>query len=250
MQPQAISEQISVDLLRRFDPLALSPLVRDRASYFYTKRLLDLTLAPLLLMIISPLLALIALLILVDSGWPIIFTQTRVGAKRWNRDGYGYWQRSNFTCYKFRSMVKNADPAVHKAYIKAYVEGCVEASDGSGAKFKLSNDDRVTRFGRILRKTSLDELPQLVNVLRGEMSLVGPRPDVPYAVQCYRPWQYQRLAALPGITGLWQTNGRCNVSFDEMVRMDIEYINNQSLWLDIKILLLTIPAVLSAEGAV
>jgi len=250
MHQQAVAEQVSIDQLQRFDPLALSPLVRNRSGYFFTKRLLDLILASLALLISAPLLIIIALCILVDSGWPVIFSQTRIGAKRWIRDGYGYWQRSKFTCYKFRSMVKDADALVHKAYIEAYVSGCVEASGETEVKYKLNNDARVTRVGRILRKTSLDELPQLVNVIRGDMSLVGPRPDVPYAVKCYQPWQYGRLAALPGITGLWQTHGRCNVSFDEMVRMDIEYINNQSFWLDLKILLLTIPAVLSGEGAV
>jgi len=241
--------QIGVDILQRFDPRALSPLVSDRTFYYLFKRGLDLAVASLALIILMPMMILIAILIVLDSGWPIIFAQERVGARRWRRRGYAYWQRNTFTCYKFRSMVRNADPAVHQAYVEAFVEGRVKASEDGGAMFKLCDDARVTRVGRILRTTSLDELPQLVNVLRGEMSLVGPRPDVPYAVKQYKSWHYERLVALPGLTGFWQVKGRCKVCFDEMARMDIEYVRNQSLGLDLKILFLTVPAVLSGRGA-
>jgi lipopolysaccharide/colanic/teichoic acid biosynthesis glycosyltransferase len=244
-----VYQQVSVDLLRRFDPFALSPLVRDRAFYYSFKRVLDVAVATLVLVILSPVIVLIAVLIVIDSGWPIIFTQKRVGARRWTREGFAYWQQTTFTCYKFRTMVQDADPTIHQAFIKAFVEGCVEASDASGAKFKLTNDPRVTLVGRTLRKTSLDELPQLVNVFKGEMSLVGPRPLPTYEVAEYRAWHRERLAALPGITGLWQVQGRCEVPFEEQIRMDIEYVHNQSLWLDLKILFLTIPAVLSGRGA-
>jgi len=249
MYQQVAHQQVNLNLLRRFDPLALSPLGRDRATYRFFKRVLDVTVVALALMILSPLLALIAVLIVLDSGWPIIFSQKRVGARRWTRDGCSYWQRTPFTCYKFRTMVPDADPSMHQAFIKAFVEGHVEPLDATGAKFKLTNDPRVTWVGRILRKTSLDELPQLVNVLKGEMSLVGPRPLPLYEVAEYRDWHRERLAALPGITGLWQVRGRCKVTFEEQIRMDIEYVRNQSLWLDIKILFLTIPAVLSRRGA-
>jgi lipopolysaccharide/colanic/teichoic acid biosynthesis glycosyltransferase len=249
MHQQVAYQQINLGLLRRFDPLALSPLGRNRATYYCLKRVLDVIVATLALVILSPVLVLIAVLIVLDSGWPIIFAQKRVGARRWTRDGYSYWQRAPFTCYKFRTMVQDADPSMHQAFIKAFVEGRAELSDAGGAKFKLTNDPRVTRVGRILRKTSLDELPQLVNVLEGAMSLVGPRPVPLYEVAEYRVWHRERLAAFPGITGLWQVNGRCQVSFEDMVRMDIEYVRNQSLWLDLKILLLTIPAVLSGRGA-
>jgi len=242
-------EQVSPNLLRQFDPLALSGLVRNRAYYYFFKRVLDVTVTTLALVILLPAMALIAVLIVLDSGWPIIFTQKRVGARRWTRDGFSYWRRTTFTFYKFRSMVQDADPSVHRAIVKAWAEGRVEPSDAGGVRFKLTDDPRVTRLGRILRKTSLDELPQLVNVLKGEMSLVGPRPDLTYSVEEYKPWHHERLAALPGITGLWQVNGRCQVSFDDMVRTDIEYIRNQSLWLDLKILFLTIPAALSGRGA-
>jgi lipopolysaccharide/colanic/teichoic acid biosynthesis glycosyltransferase len=244
-------QQVNLDRLQRFDPLALSPLVEDRDSLYYSiKRALDFTLAVLFLVILSPLMALIAVMIVLDSGWPIIFSQVRVGSKRWVQDGFSYWQRRDFTCYKFRTMFQDADEAIHKTYIKSFVEGNVEPSDNKEVKYKLCDDCRVTRIGRLLRITSLDELPQFVNILRGEMSLVGPRPDVPYAVQDYKSWHYERLTALPGLTGLWQITARSSVSFDEMARLDIEYARNQSLLLDLKILVLTIPAVLSAKGAV
>jgi lipopolysaccharide/colanic/teichoic acid biosynthesis glycosyltransferase len=151
--------------------------------------------------------------------------------------------------HKFRSMVQDADSAMHEAYIRDFVEGRVQPNEEQGGKFKLTNDPRVTRVGRVLRRASLDELPQLFNVLKGEMSLVGPRPVPPYEVACYRPGDHKRLAALPGITGLWQVNGRCQVSFEEMIQMDLEYIRNASLWLDLEILLLTIPAVICGRGA-
>jgi lipopolysaccharide/colanic/teichoic acid biosynthesis glycosyltransferase len=219
---------------------------RDRSLYFSCKRCLDVVLATLLFILLSPLMLLIAILVKLDTPGPIIFVQERVGARRRSRDGRTIWEIRNFPFYKFRSMVHDADPSVHQVYIKAYVEGCVGPSD---AKFKLTDDPRVTRVGRILRKTSLDELPQLVNVLKGEMSLVGPRPLPTYEVAQYQPWHRERLAALPGITGFWQVKGRCQVSFEEQIHMDIEYVRNRSLWLDIKILFLTIPAVLSGRGA-
>lgn len=222
---------------------------QQRRFYFACKRLLDILIAGSALIILSPLMLVIAILVKLDSPGPAIFKQERVGLKRRTDDQRKAREVSTFTCYKFRSMVRDADQSVHQAFIEAYVEGRVEPSHAGGAKFKLTGDPRVTRVGRILRKTSLDELPQLVNVLKGEMSLVGPRPDVLYSVEEYKPWHRERLAALPGITGLWQANGRCNVSFDDMVRMDIEYIRNQSLWLDLKILFLTIPAVLFGRGA-
>jgi lipopolysaccharide/colanic/teichoic acid biosynthesis glycosyltransferase len=146
-------------------------------------------------------------------------------------------------------MVQDADPTAHQAFIKAFAEDRVESSGTNGAKFKMTEDPRVTRVGRMLRRTSVDELPQLMNVLRGDMSLVGPRPVPTYEVAEYRAWHRERLAALPGITGLWQVNGRSQVSFDDMIRMDIDYVRSRSLWLDVRILLLTLPAVLAGRGA-
>jgi lipopolysaccharide/colanic/teichoic acid biosynthesis glycosyltransferase len=217
--------------------------------YFGGKRCLDVILAGLLLILLLPLILIIAVLIKLDSPGPVLFTQERVGAKRQWLGRQAIWIIRNFTLYKFRSMVQNADSSVHEAYIRDFVEGRVRPSSESGGKFKLTNDPRVTRIGRLLRKFSLDELPQLLNVLKGDMSLVGPRPVPPYEVACYGNGHHKRLAALPGITGYWQVKGRCQVTFKEMIRMDLEYIRNASLWFDLKILFLTIPAVLSRRGA-
>ena len=222
---------------------------RNNSLYFYSKQCLDVVLALVLFILLLPLMLLIAMLIKLDSPGPIFYIQERVGTRRRSRGGQTIWEVQNFKVYKFRSMVYNADPTLHQAYIKAFVEGRAEMSEANGGKFKLINDPRVTRVGRILRKTSLDELPQLFNVLKGEMSLVGPRPVPTYEVAQYQAWHHERLATLPGITGLWQVKGRCQVTFEEMIRMDIDYVRQQSLWLDLKILLLTIPAVLSGRGA-
>jgi lipopolysaccharide/colanic/teichoic acid biosynthesis glycosyltransferase len=221
----------------------------DDRIYFACKRCLDVVLAGVLLTLLSPLLLLIAILIKLDSPGPILFTQERVGAKRLRVGKRVFWIIRDFSIYKFRSMVANADSSVHETYIRDFVEGQAQASPLRAGIFKLTRDPRVTRVGRFLRKFSLDELPQLFNVLKGEMSLVGPRPVPPYEVACYRNGHHRRLAALPGITGLWQVEGRGRVPFEEMVRMDVEYIRNASLQLDLRILLLTIPAVLSQKGA-
>lgn len=221
----------------------------DRTRYYFFKRCLDLVLATLALILLSPLLLLIAILIKLDTPGRVIFVQERVGAKRRSTDGKSQWEIRHFFVYKFRTMVQDADQALHQAYIKAFVDGQLAPATESHATFKLNNDPRVTRVGHILRKTSLDELPQLVNVVKGEMSLVGPRPVPPYEVAEYQPWHLERMAALPGITGLWQVEGRGRVTFDRMVQMDIEYVQDQSLWLDIKLLLRTIPTVLSKRGA-
>jgi lipopolysaccharide/colanic/teichoic acid biosynthesis glycosyltransferase len=217
--------------------------------YFWCKRCLDVILAALLLVLLLPLILVIMVLIKLDSPGAAIFRQERVGAKRQCMGRQAIWIPRNFSIYKFRSMIQNADSSLHEAYIRDFVEGRLPASPESGGNFKLTNDPRVTRVGRFIRKFSLDELPQLVNVLKGDMSLVGPRPVPPYEVAGYRNGHHKRLAALPGITGYWQVKGRCRVSFEEMIRMDIGYIRNASLLLDLKILVLTIPAVLSRRGA-
>jgi len=229
--------------------IALVAEHRESNLYYLSKRWLDVILAGLLVIVLLPLLLFIAVLIMLDSPGPVVFNQKRVGAKRKCLGRQSIWVIQDFTMYKFRSMIQNADSSVHEAYIREFVEGRAQASAESGGKFKLTNDPRVTRIGRILREYSLDELPQLFNVLKGEMSLVGPRPVPPYEVACYGNGHHKRLAALPGITGVWQVKGRCQVSFEEMVRMDLEYIRNASFGLDLKILFLTIPAVLSRRGA-
>jgi lipopolysaccharide/colanic/teichoic acid biosynthesis glycosyltransferase len=222
---------------------------RDSTFYYYGKRLIDLVLATLLLILLSPLMLFIAILIKLDTPGPVLFVQERVGARRQSEDGRTTWKVEDFWVYKFRSMVADADQFVHLAHIKAFVAGRIETSDTDHSRFKLKGDPRVTRVGRILRRSSLDELPQLFNVIKGEMSLVGPRPVPTYEVAEYQARHHERLAALPGITGLWQVMGRSQVPFEAMIAMDVEYVRARSLWLDIKILCLTIPAVLSGRGA-
>ena len=242
-----MDQQISLDLVKKFDHSALSPLTNDRAYYHFLKRVLDVTLVISALVLLIPIMIVLAVLIVLDSGWPVLFTQERVGAKRWARKGFSYWQQTTFPCYKFRSMVKDADESLHQEFAKILIEGR-DLPDDAYQQFK-SNDPRVTRIGKFLRRSSLDELPQVFNVLKGEMSLVGPRPVIPYEVNEYEEWHKARLACLPGISGLWQVSGRCEKSFDYMIRKDIEYIQDQSLWLDFKILLLTIPSVFTTRGA-
>lgn len=217
--------------------------------YFLLKRCLDLSLAIALLVMLSPLMALIALCIRLDSPGPALFVQERVGVRRHAAHGRTIWKLRHFRLLKFRSMFRDADQAVHRAYIEAFVEGDLTTPESGEHTYKLVRDPRVTRLGRFLRKTSLDELPQLINVVRGDMSLVGPRPVPTYEVAQYKSWHYERLSALPGLTGIWQVRGRCRVPFNEMVRMDIDYARSQSLWVDLKILMLTIPAVLGGHGA-
>jgi lipopolysaccharide/colanic/teichoic acid biosynthesis glycosyltransferase len=219
--------------------------VGDGVTCFYLKRAMDCVLTAVMLLMLLPLLAVVAILIRLDSPGPAIFVQERVGSRRRLHRGQVVWEQMNFRCYKFRSMVRNADQALHQAYIREFTEERLD----TGQTVKLIEDPRITRVGRLLRKTSLDELPQLFNVLKGEMSLVGPRPVPLYEAAAYQDWHRERLAALPGITGLWQVEGRGRTSFSEMVQLDIEYVRNQSLLLDIKLLLFTIPAVLTGRGA-
>jgi lipopolysaccharide/colanic/teichoic acid biosynthesis glycosyltransferase len=195
--------------------------------------------ACVLLAAFAPIWAIIVVAIKLDSRGPALFRQERVG-----KNG------RTFVFYKFRSMRVDCDDLIHREYVEALIRrGAPSAEDGGKKYFKLRKDPRVTRVGRFLRRTSLDEVPQLLNVLRGEMSLVGPRPPLPWEVEKYEPWQRARLLVLPGITGYWQVYGRSRVTFDEMVRMDLEYIRRASFWLDLKLLVLTVPAVLSAAGA-
>lgn len=217
--------------------------------YFVLKRVFDLVLASTLVFLLSPLMVLLYVLIKLDSPGPAIFVQKRVGARRTYRAGLTVWEVKPFDFYKFRSMHQNASEAIHRSYIQQWIQGDQSESEDKGAKFKLTNDPRITRVGHIIRRTSLDELPQLFNVLKGDMSLVGPRPVPTYEAENYRPEHWERLASVPGITGLWQVKGRGRVTFDEQIEMDIEYIYHQSIWLDSKILILTLPAVLSAAGA-
>jgi lipopolysaccharide/colanic/teichoic acid biosynthesis glycosyltransferase len=228
-----------------------------RAFYYGCKRFLDVFAATTLLILLLPLLLLIALLIKLDSPGPVLFVQYRVGSRRRSRGRSREqrrkqetsWEIRLFPFYKFRTMFANTDDSLHREYIREFCQTRRSAGSDSNPSFKLKDDPRITLAGRILRKTSLDELPQLINVLRGDMSLVGPRPVPLYEVAHYEEGYFERLAAPPGISGLWQVQGRGRVPFEEMIRMDIEYARTASLWLDLKILLLTIPAVLHGHGA-
>jgi lipopolysaccharide/colanic/teichoic acid biosynthesis glycosyltransferase len=231
-----------------FDHVPLLTAEVGRDFYFNCKRAMDVVLSACLLVLLSPLILLIAVLIKLDTPGPVFFVQERVGSRRESRAGRAFWVLRKFRLYKFRSMLHKADQSLHETYIRDFVKGkLLDASAGS--KRKLTNDSRVTRVGRLLRKTSLDELPQLWNVLKGDMSLVGPRPVPEYEVELYEQSHYERLTALPGITGLWQVKGRGQVSFQEMVSMDVDYARRASFWLDLKLLALTIPAVLRGRGA-
>jgi len=203
--------------------------VPEKRSYRVAKRIIDVVFSGLFLLVGAPFLAVVALAIKLDSRGPVIFKQTRVG-----RGG------RHFTFYKFRSMAIDAERR------KDEIEHLNEVS---GPVFKVRNDPRVTRVGRILRRFSLDELPQFYNVLKGDMSLVGPRPPLPEEVRRYQPWHLKRLSVTPGITCLWQVNGRSRIGFDEWVRLDLEYIAKRSILLDVIIIARTVPAVLTGDGA-
>jgi exopolysaccharide biosynthesis polyprenyl glycosylphosphotransferase len=204
------------------------------------KRAFDLIAVTIGLILLFPFLLIIGILIKLDSPGPVFYKQTRVGENG-----------RQFQMFKFRSMHTNADPEIHKAHVTRLIKENIglEKSAGTSASLKMENDPRITRIGKFIRKTSIDELPQLLNVMLGDMSLVGPRPPLLYEVDLYQDWHKRRFEVPPGITGLWQVKGRNLVNFDEMVRMDIEYIEHQSVWLDIKLLLQTPRAVLSARGA-
>lgn len=206
------------------------------------KRIMDVTVSLLALVFLAPLFLMIAAAIRATSKGPIFFRQRRIGQ-------YG----TSFVFLKFRSMYVNNDAGAHKAYVQKLIAGKADKqpSDGNGeGVYKLTRDPRITRVGAFLRKTSLDELPQFINVLRGEMSMVGPRPPVPYEVEAYDIWHRRRLLeAKPGITGLWQVSGRSRVKFDDMVRLDLQYARTCSPWTDMKILWRTPGAVVLGDGA-
>jgi len=200
------------------------------ASTYFVKRFFDIIASTLLLVAVSPVLALVCICIKLEDGGPILFPQVRIG--RLGRP---------FTMYKFRSMCLGAENQLG---------GLLHQNQHrEGVTFKLKNDPRITRVGRWLRKFSLDEFPQLINVLKGEMSLVGPRPPLPREVALYSMADRRRLMATPGLTCFWQIGGRSEIDFPEQVQLDVQYIESQSFWVDIKILLKTVPAVLTGKGA-
>jgi exopolysaccharide biosynthesis polyprenyl glycosylphosphotransferase len=216
------------------DYLAGIPLIGVRELYLgrgprLVKRIIDVVASTIALIVSVPLMLIVALAIKFDSKGPIFFQQQRLGEKE-----------RPFKCIKFRSMRVGAEEEQ---------ETLRDLNEADGPLFKIKDDPRLTRIGRIIRRTSLDEFPQFINVLRGEMSLIGPRPPVPSEVESYKSWQRKRLAVKPGLSGLWQVSGRSDLTFDEMCLLDIYYIENWSLWLDVRIILRTIPQIFFGRGA-
>lgn len=201
-------------------------------------RTFELVLSAVLLVVLLPLLALIALIVRLDSPGPVLFRQRRVGR-----------EERPFTVNKFRTMHNGVGHDTHRAFVLGLIAGEQPEPREDGPRFKLVGDERVTRIGRLLRRTSLDELPQLWNVVRGDMSLVGPRPPIPYEVEHYPSHWFARFAVKPGLTGLWQVSGRSELTLEEMVALDVEYVQRRSLGLNLAILARTVPAVLSTRGA-
>jgi exopolysaccharide biosynthesis polyprenyl glycosylphosphotransferase len=225
------------------DPIVTAGSAKGRrqATYDVVKRGLDVVLSAILLALLSPLIVVIAALVKLSSPGPVFFRQERIGQ-----------MMKPFGMLKFRTMRVDADHAIHHQFVTSFIKssGRRSSENGQNGFFKIANDPRVTTIGRILRRTSLDELPQLWNVLRGDMSLVGPRPPLQYEVEQYQAWHKRRvLEAKPGVTGLWQVTGRSRTTFDEMVRLDLRYARSYSAWTDIKILLATPRAVISGKGA-
>jgi lipopolysaccharide/colanic/teichoic acid biosynthesis glycosyltransferase len=214
-------------------------LVPARGYYHALKRTFDVLVTLMLLVLLLPAMLLCSLAIRLESPGPVLFRQQRAGL-----------EGRPFTLLKYRSMYANCDPALHREYATAYIRGTANVqSAGRSLVYKLTDDPRVTRIGRWLRRSSLDELPQLLNVLHGTMSLVGPRPPIPYELEHYQPVHWQRLSVKPGITGIWQVYGRSVSTFDEMVQMDLQYIREQSLLLDLTLLARTLPIVIRGRGA-
>jgi lipopolysaccharide/colanic/teichoic acid biosynthesis glycosyltransferase len=223
--------------------LLVSGAAHQRSNGYPLKRCLDITGALIAIVLLGPLMLIVAAAIALTSSGPIIFKQTRLG-----HGGVP------FTFYKFRSMATNMADDIHRQYVANLIKASQAegvAAKGASATYKLQADPRVTRIGRFMRQTSIDELPQFFNVLKGDMSLVGPRPPIPYEAAHYQSWHLRRILSIkPGITGLWQVEGRSKVSFNEMVRMDLRYIRHCSLALDLRIMLKTIVVVIRGDGAV
>lgn len=197
-------------------------------KYQRVKRVLDVSLAIFFLVLFGPLLILIALGIKLHSPGPVLYRQKRVG-----KNGVQY------DMLKFRSMRVNNDQDIHKNHVQSLIKNNTSPKDLGSDSLKLAADPRITGLGKLLRKYGLDELPQFINVLRGEMSIVGPRPPLPYEYEIYSNWHKQRLKVLPGITGLWQVSAHNTVPFDEMVKIDLSYIKNMNLWMDLRIMVYT-----------
>lgn len=206
--------------------------------YRAAKRAIDVLFAAAALVALAPVLLLIALIVRLDSPGPALFRQERLGRNR-----------GPFVMLKFRTMWQDADDAFHRDAVHKTANGIrTETSNGKHV-FKSLEDPRITRVGKVLRATGLDELPQLINVVRGEMSLVGPRPAVPYELPYYKDWHHYRFAVLPGITGLWQVMRSTGTDFEDMMRLDVQYTAAGSIWQDLKLMAMTIPAIVKERGA-
>ena len=213
-------------------------VISSSPGYLRAKRLLDIVFTLMILLPLLVIIAIVAILIRLDSEGPIFFRQKRMGLNG-----------EEFTLFKFRSMYVNNDDSIHRRAVERYMNGGkLNDRKGDGLPFKLRDDPRVTRVGRFIRKTSIDELPQFFNVLLGEMSLVGPRPPLPYEVACYSSHDWLRLSGKPGLTGTWQVYGRSTVGFQEMIEMDIKYLQQQSIWQDLKLVALTPSIMFSGRG--
>lgn len=224
-------------------PNVVSAPVRARrtghAIQYAVKRVVDYVGTACGLVLISPFLLLVAVLIKLDSPGPVLFRQIRIG-----KDG------RPFALYKFRTMRNGCDSQVHRDHVTKLIQGELGEDDrGPDGSFKLEDDSRITKVGRVVRRTSVDELPQLLNVLKGEMSLIGPRPPLPYEAELYTPRDMRRLEVLPGMTGLWQVSGRARLTYEESIDLDIAYVDCWSLVMDAHILLRTFSAVLEEDGA-
>ncbi len=241
MKEDAVAATRVVDRFLSLPPTLWIPVDASRLDGWQgaAKRVFDLAAGALALAMTSPLFLVLAILIKRSGPGPVFFVQERIG-----KDG----QRFRF--YKFRTMRHHSDDAIHRQFAAMFINGepagCRQGN--SSRIYKMTDDPRVTCVGRWLRKTSLDELPQLINIVKGEMSFVGPRPPIAYELEHYQQWHYERLKVTPGLTGLWQVSGRSNVPFDEMVRLDLHYINNWSLGMDLRILARTLPVVVQGTG--
>jgi len=231
-----IAEKIRVEFYGNI-PVVMLAQFAIQGGAWRVKRLIDMVLALVAILTLSPFLLLIAAAIKLSSPGPVFFKQTRIGLGG-----------APFDFFKFRSMHISNDESKHKQFVQDFIQKGKQGGDQNIQVFKITDDPRIFKFGKFIRKTSLDEFPQLFNVLKGDMSLVGPRPCLPYEWECYDEWHKNRLNILPGCTGLWQALGRSSVTFEEMVILDLYYISNMSLWLDLKIVLQTIPVIFFGKG--
>lgn len=232
-----IAEKMNVELYANIPVIMLSQFPLEDSAWMM-KRVIDMIVSTIALVLLSPLFAAIAIGIKLSSRGPVIFKQVRIG-----KGG------RPFNFYKFRSMHLHADDSIHKNFVRNLIQNHCSTEEKEMRVFKITEDPRIFSFGKLIRKTSFDEFPQLLNVLKGDMTLVGPRPCLPYEWECYSEWHKARLMVTPGCTGLWQVVGRSSVTFEEMVILDLYYISNMTAWFDFKIVMQTFPVIFLGAGA-